>query len=162
MDIIQNKIFLNNKQNLQIIEKPDNNSYYSFIQNYNRNGYEQFLVGFDTMLKIMQYFILKYRAKIIELDLLINDEEYKDEIRYEIEQVNSNNEELINFIKYLRALYDDESEEINKLCIKYRVNNELFKWYIYMNGLIEIENGKKEDIINDLRTVIVKNEKVYN
>lgn len=162
MDIIQNKIFLNNKQNLQIIEKPDNNSYYSFIQNYNRNGYEQFLVGFDTMLKIMQYFILKYRAKIIELDLLINDEEYKDEIRYEIEQVNSNNEEFINFIKYLRALYDDESEEINKLCIKYRVNNELFKWYIYMNGLIEIENGKKEDIINDLRTVIVKNEKVYN
>ena len=40
MDIIQNKIFLNNKQDLQIIEKPDNNSYYSFIQKYNRNSYE--------------------------------------------------------------------------------------------------------------------------
>ena len=52
--------------------------------------------------------------------------------------------EFINFINYLKALYEEESEEINKLCIKYRVNNELFKWYIYMNGLIEIENGKKK------------------
>ncbi|MCH4383007.1 MULTISPECIES: hypothetical protein [Staphylococcus] len=162
MDIIQNKIFLNNKQDLQIIEKPDNTSYYSFIQKYNRNAYEQFLVDFDTMLKIMQYFILKYRAEIKELNLLINDEEYRDEIRYRIKQVNSNNEEFINFINYLKALYEEESEEINKLCIKYRVNNELFKWYIYMNGLIEIENGKKEDIINDLKTVIVKNEKICN
>lgn len=96
------------------------------------------------MLKIMQYFILKYRAEIKELNLLINDEEYRDEIRYRIKQVNSNNEEFINFINYLKALYEEESEEINKLCIKYRVNNELFKWYIYMNGLIEIENGKKK------------------
>ena len=32
------------------------------------------------MLKIMQYFILKYRAEIKELNLLINDEEYRDEI----------------------------------------------------------------------------------
>lgn len=92
----------------------------------------------------MQYFILKYRAEIKELNLLINDEEYRDEIRYRIKQVNSNNEEFINFINYLKALYEEESEEINKLCIKYRVNNELFKWYIYMNGLIEIENGKKK------------------
>ena len=46
------------------------------------------------MLKIMQYFILKYRAEIKELNLLINDEEYRDEIRYRIKQVNSNNEEF--------------------------------------------------------------------
>lgn len=162
MNIIQNKIFLSDKHEFRFIEKPTNYSYYSFIQNYNRDGYEQFLIDFDTMLEIIQYFLLKYSARIIELDLLMNDEEYSENIRFEIEKVNNNNEYFINFIKYLRNLYENQSEEINKLCIKYRENNELFKWYIYMNGLIEIENGKKEDIINDLKKVIVKNEKVCN
>ncbi|MGW7998917.1 hypothetical protein ACWEYI_00025 [Staphylococcus xylosus] len=162
MNIIQNKIFLNDKHEFHFIEKPINNSYYSFVQNYNRNGYEQFIIDFDTMLELIQYFLLKYKARIIELELLMNDEEYRENTRIEIEEVNNNNEHFINFVKYLRDLYENQNEEINKLCIKYRENNELFKWYIYMNGLIEIESGKKENIIKDLRMVIVKNEKVCN
>ena len=146
MNIIQNKIFLNDKHEFHFIEKPISNSYYSFVQNYNRNG----------------YFLLKYKARIIELELLMNDEEYRENTRIEIEEVNNNNEHFINFVKYLRDLYENQNEEINKLCIKYRENNELFKWYIYMNGLIEIESGKKENIIKDLRMVIIKNEKVCN
>ena len=162
MNIIQNKIFLNDKHEFRFIEKPINNSYYSFVQNYNRSGYEQFLINFDTMLEIIQYFLLKYKARIIELELLMNDEEYREDTRFEIEEVNNKNEHFIDFTKYLRDLYENQNEEINKLCIKYRENNELFKWHIYMNGLIEIESGNKENIIKDLRTVIVKNEKVYN
>ncbi|HEI9372573.1 TPA: hypothetical protein SLC65_001103 [Staphylococcus aureus] len=158
----QNKLFLNEACQFEVFENSSTLPFYSFIKNYTKKGYNQYVFSFEEMMKITEIFILKYSAKIINLDLLINNKEHQEDIDNMIENISYDRSEFLVLYEFLNRLNEVDGEEVNKISIKFR-NNKLYKFSIYMSGLIEISDGNREEILNEIIKAIENtNAKIYS
>lgn len=158
----QNKLFLNEDRQFEVFENSSTLPFYSFIKDYTKKGYSQYVFSFKEMMEITEFFLLKYSAKIINIDLLINNEEHQKYIDNMIEDISYDKSKFIVLYKFLSRLNEVDGEEVNKISIKFR-NNKLYKFSIYMSGLIEISDGSREEIINEIIKALENiNAKIYS
>lgn len=162
LKITQNKLFINKYSKFEVFENSSTLPFYSFIKNHTANGYNQYVFSFEEMMKITEKFLLKYSAEIINLDLLINNNEHQKDIDMLIKNISYDRSEFLVLYKFLNRLNEVDGEEVNKISIKFR-NAKLYKFSIYMSGLIEISDGNREEIINEIIKALENiNEKIYN
>lgn len=162
LKVKQNKLFLNEDCQFEVFENSSTLPFYSFIKKYTKKGYKQYVFSFEEMMKIAEFFLLKYSAKIINLDLLINNNEHQEYIDKMIENISYDRSEFIVLYKFLNRLNEVDGEEVNKISIKFR-KNKLYKFSIYMSGLIEINDGNREEIIKEMIKALENiNAKIYS
>ena len=79
----QGKLFRNNASGkVECAEYDVNQNYYAFIQDKQKEGYNQCIVTSDIMIEIMQCFLLNNRVEITSINFMVDDNELESCLLY--------------------------------------------------------------------------------
>lgn len=150
MNIFQYKLFKKDSQ-IHAIERPFETDYYSFLEAKSEEGYGQFIVTSDLMIDVITKFFIDKKAEIVSFELLEQDEVFDDKIQKSLEELKLDRGHILDFIEQLKHLQDSNTIDVRKICLKYRIDGKLNKFYLFINGLVEIERSDSDkDILNNI------------
>ena len=133
----QGKLFRNNASGkVECAEYDVNQNYYAFIQDKQKEGYNQCIVTSDIMIEIMQCFLLNNRVEITSINFMVDDNELESEIQ-----------------TILSSMSQNDSIEIKK--VNYRLltgNGALFS--IQVNGIVTISENQYDAISNKISSIM--------
>ena len=141
MDYKQYKLFKSRDNNcLEAIEITGD--YYPFVRSKLDEGYSQIVISSAIMLNILETVFIKKEAKIVNVDLIEEDEKYKQQMKYLIASANKDRAYLHELMKELSFLSENESVEIKNINIKYRREGKLIDIKLSVNGLIRASDNE--------------------
>ena len=142
----QGKLFRNNASGkVECAEYDVNQNYYAFIQDKQKEGYNQCIVTSDIMIEIMQCFLLNNRVEITSINFMVDDT-----ILSSMKQNAGYWEILKNKLSFLSQ---NDSIEIKK--VNYRLltgNGALFS--IQVNGIVTISENQYDAISNKISSIM--------
>lgn len=155
MNIFQYKLF-NKDDNILAVERPFNVDYYSFLEEKFEEGYGQFIVTSDLMINVIAKFFVDKKAEIVSFELLEQDDVFNDKIESSLEELKRDRGYILDFIEQLKHLQNSNTIDVKKICLKYREGGDLNKFYLFINGLVEIERSDcHSDILKDIVSAIL-------
>lgn len=141
MDYKQYKLFKSQDNScLEAIEIAGD--YYPFVRSKLDEGYSQIVISSAIMLNILETVFIKKEAKIVNVDLIEEDEQYKQQMEYLIASANKDRAYLHELMKELSFLSENESVEIKNINIKYRREGKLIDIKLSVNGLIRASDNE--------------------
>ncbi|WP_034538264.1 hypothetical protein [Carnobacterium inhibens] len=162
MELVQYKVFINNKNSRLDIIKILEKDYYFFVRSTMNNGYSQIIISSDIMLKVLRKFFIEKKAKIVTIDFFEEDNDYKNQLELLISSVNRDRDYFINLMDELSFLSEKQSVDIKSIRIKYRKNDKPIDISLSVNGLVKIGgNDKVDEEIIFLNEVIWENVKLW-
>lgn len=121
-------------------------SYYSTIQQIIREGYNQIIITSDILIVILKKFFQQYNLKIVEIELLEDDENYQNQINSIITEVNEDSNYVLSLMDEL-SKFEVDSIEIKKVHVKYREDGILNEFSLSINGILTIFKEENIDLI---------------
>lgn len=150
----QGKLFRNNASGkVECAEYDVNQNYYAFIQDKQKEGYNQCIVTSDIMIEIMQCFLLNNRVEITSINFMVDDNELESEIQTILSSMKQNAGYWEILKNKLSFLSQNDSIEIKK--VNYRLltgNGALFS--IQANGIITISENQYDAISNKISSIM--------
>lgn len=121
-------------------------NYYTTIQQIIREGYNQIIITSDILIVILKKFFQNYNLKIVEIELLEDDDDYQNQINNIINEVNENSKYILNLMEEL-SQFEVDSIEIKKVHVKYREDGIVNEFSISINGILTFFKDKNTDLI---------------
>ncbi|MCI7121831.1 MAG: hypothetical protein MR941_08650 [[Ruminococcus] gnavus] len=150
----QGKLFRNNVSGkVECAEYDVNQNYYAFIQDKQKEGYNQCIVTSDIMIEIMQCFLLNNRVEITSINFMVDDNELESEIQTILSSMKQNAGYWEILKNKLSFLSQNDSIEIKK--VNYRLltgNGALFS--IQVNGIVTISENQYDAISNKISSIM--------
>ena len=150
----QGKLFRNNDSGkVECAEYDVNQNYYAFIQDKQKEGYNQCIVTSDIMIEIMQCFLLNNRVEITSINFMVDDNELESEIQTILSSMKQNAGYWEILKNKLSFLSQNDSIEIKK--VNYRLltgNGALFS--IQVNGIVTISENQYDAISNKISSIM--------
>ena len=150
----QGKLFRNNAYGkVECAEYDVNQNYYAFIQDKQKEGYNQCIVTSDIMIEIMQCFLLNNRVEITSINFMVDDNELESEIQTILSSMKQNAGYWEILKNKLSFLSQNDSIEIKK--VNYRLltgNGALFS--IQVNGIVTISENQYDAISNKISSIM--------
>lgn len=152
MEHFRKKIFLDQQtKKLKILDIPKEPDYYDFLQGKLEKGLEQEIIFSHNMIAILKYYFINYQAKIVSIDLMMDDEELAETVNTLISQTTKDRGKFLVLIEKLDYFNSEKSIDIEKIRFKYRdKNNKIFDFTLLINGNILVNSDTDEQLSNFL------------
>lgn len=155
MEYKQYKLFKSQESNCLETFEIDGD-YYSFVRSKLKQGYSQIVISSAIMLRVLETVFIKKGAKIVNVELIQEDDQYNQQMKHFIDCANKDRAYLHELMKELSFLSENESVEIKSINIKYRKTEKLIDIKLSVNGLIKAnENEMTRSELSFINDVIM-------
>lgn len=160
MKLLHYKLFNNKTNKVEAIKRPLNKDYYEFVREMQHSDFNQIIITSDIMIQIIKVFFTKHNAEIIEIELLEQYKEHNDYINTLIEDLLKDRAKIVELLESLKSFHESSVIDIKKINIKLREDGEIYKFYLYINGILETSSNEITEKYNEIICSIVERE--YN
>lgn len=143
------------KLDIKIIEYDSSqDDYYSLIKKYREQGYSQVIVSSKLMVNILSEYFLIRKCKIIDIEMLEEDDVLDENIKNILTKVNGDRAYFSVLLDEIYYLVEENSIDLKKIEFSWRENGETTSVFILLNGIIGISDNKYVDEIEHLQKFI--------
>ncbi len=158
MKYIKKKIFWNNIENEKIIHTirwdETEMEYYAFIKSNIDEGYHQVVVNSEMMLGLVSLCAKKSNWSIVQIEMMEEDEEMKQELASLIDDTRDNKGAYLSLLEILKTLLEDDSIDIKRIYIQAKYEKQYENFFIQVNGLIGESSDNadcEKEVLNYIR-----------
>lgn len=134
MEKISGKVF--RKDNTYFVLPISLENYYDQIKKYKTDGYNQVILTADVLIKILKQEFVNHSAKILQVELMDNQDDYQNEVNNLITAVSEDRGKSIILFDELADLEHSDSIELRNVKLSIRNSQENLIITISNNGYI--------------------------
>ena len=113
--------------------------YYSFVRNKRELNYHQVIITSKMMIDILDYYFLERHASISSIELMESDDHLEQEIQKILLKIDGDRAYYSKLITLLNFIKEESSIDLKKINVKNKSNDDQFRLYVQVNGLIGID-----------------------